>query len=352
MRFLSSAVLLVSLLPLTSCKSLSQLSFGKKSTAGESDKARSKRESAETDFLAECKRLGAGDSVVNGLDGWLFSGEELKRLGATPEVGSTTFSSAVSAISEYRRQLKEIGVEMVFAIVPPKALIFPDKLSKDAKIPVKKGTPAALDTYFTNAAEALKKKGVKTVYLTEEFLAQRLGKAGNLYAKGGAYPTPQAAKIIAQAIAKETGLPSGNAGLIAKEAIIQGGVGLGGKAEKLPTRQIFRPDGTTPVPLGTTGLPILLLADESVRQWRTDNASLPEQLSFELQRPLGLLTAANARNSQRQKLMALGTTDKNPLASTKLLIWVCQATELSSSDWAVIPLKLNFKMADPTIRLN
>lgn len=352
MRFLSSAVLLLSILPLTSCKNLPKLSFGSKSSGAESDKERTKRESAETAYLAECRKLGAGESTVKGLDGWLFSGAELKRLGATPEVGSTNFSAAVSAVSEYRRQLKEIGVDLVFAIVPPKALVFPDKLSKDAKVPVKKGTPAALDSYFTTASEALKKKGLKVTYLTEEFLTQRLGKAGSLYVKGSAYPTPQAARVIAQAIAKEAGLSSGNAGFIAKEGTIQGGIDLGGKAEKLPVRQIFRPDGTTAIPLGDTGLPVLVIADESIRQWRTDNASLAEQLSLELQRPLGLLTSANARNSQRQKLMSLGTTGKNPFSSTKLVIWICQATELSSSDWAIIPLKLNFKMADPTIRTN
>lgn len=352
MRFLSSAILLLSLLPLTSCKNLPKLGFGSKSSGGESDKERTKRESAETAFLAECKTLGAGESTVKGLDGWLFSGAELKRLGTTPEVGSTNFSSAVSAVSEYRRQLKEMGVDLVFAIVPPKALIFPDKLSKNAKVPVKKGTPAALDSYFATASEALKKKGVKVVYLTDEFLSQRLGKAGSLYVKGSAYPTPQATRVIAQAIAREAGLSSGNSGFVAKEAAIQGGIDLGGKAEKLPARQIFRPDATTPVALGDTGLPVLLIADESVRQWRTENASLPEQLSFELQRPLGLLTAANARNSQRQKLMSLGTAGKNPFSSTKLVIWICQATELSNADWAIIPLKLNFKMADPTIRTN
>lgn len=354
MRFLNNLFLFSALL-LGGCKNLPKLSglnFLKKADTGETDKDRSKRETAESAFLAECRKLGESGSSVKGTDGWLFTGAELKRLGATPEVGSNTFASAVNAISEYRRQLKAEGVELVVAVIPPKAIVFPDKLSKDLKVPVKKGAPPALDGYYTGATEALRKKGIKVVYPTEDFLSQRTAKAGSLFVKGSAYPTPQAARRLAQAIAETSGLSHGSAGFIAKEAAVDGGADLGGKAEKLPVRQVFRPDGTTSIPLGDTGLSVLVIADDSVRQWRAENASLPEQLSFELQRPIGILTGPNARNSQRQKLMSLGTTGKNPFASTKLVVWIFQATDLTSPDWATIPLRLNFKMADPTIRTN
>ena len=350
--------LLVAALSLTlgSCKTMHmpKWNFGKKADAeaGETEKDRGKRETAESSFLEECKKLGESGDTVTGKDGWIFSGKELKQLGATPEVGSGSFSSAVTAISDYRRQLKQSGVEMVVVVVPPKALIYADKVSKEAKVPLKKGVPVPLDSYYVAATEALAKKGVKVISLTEAFLKERKGKGGAPFVKGSAKFTPSAAKLIAQTVAEEVGLSKGEAGMVSKDLEFTGGNELGGKEEKLTARQIFRADGSTPVSLGETGNTILIIADNTVKDWKDQQASLAEQLSFESQRNVGVLSGSSARNEQRLKIMRQGTTSKNPLSGTKLVVWVCNALELASGDWDVVPLKLEFKMSDPTIRIN
>lgn len=337
----------------SSCKFLPKLNFGSKdgATAGETDKERGKREGAEAAFIEECKKLGESGGTVTGKDGWLFSGAELKKLGATPEVGSGTFSTAVNAISDYRMQLKKTGVELVVAVVPPKALVFPDKISKELKIPLKKGIPAPLDSYYAAATDALSRKGIKTVSLTEDFLKQREAKSGAMFTKGGAGITPAAARLAGEKIAS-AGISKGEAGFVAKETELSGGADLGGKEDKLRTRQIFKADGSTPIAIGETGGVILIFGDATTTQWRKESASIPEQLGFEMQRPVGLLSSSNVRNEPRFKIMRLGTTSKNPLASTKLVVWIINSLDLASSDWDVVPLKLEFKSADPTLRLN
>jgi hypothetical protein len=349
------SVLAVSLsVAFTGCKSMSSFQFfgkAKDVVEGENDKDRSKRETAETAFLEACAKAGEADPV-KGTDGYLFSGSELKRLGATPEVGSGNFSSAVNAISDYRRQLKANGTELVVAVLPPKGLIFADKVSKEAKVPMKGGHPVALDSYYAAATEALAKKGVKVVYLNEAFLINRTGKTGDLFAKGTPEFTPAGSKLIAEEIASAAGLAKGESGLTATDATIEGGNELGGKAEKLPTRQIYKSDGTTGLSLPDSGGTVLLIADQSVNLWKSDHASVAEQLSYELQRPVSLMAGTTARNEQRLKIMRQSTTSKSPLANTKLVVWIVNALELASGDWDVVPLKLEFKMADPNLRVN
>ncbi len=346
---------------LTSCKtmpalhfpkfSMPKFSFGKKGDGAESTKDRGKREAAETAFLEACKKAGA-DDPAKGQNGFLFSGTELKRLGSTPEVGSGNFASAVTAISEYRRQLKANGTELVVAIVPPKSLIFADKVSKDAKVPMKGGHPVALDSYYAAATEALSKKDVKVVDLNAAFLKQRTGKAGDLFTAGGAQFTPAASKLIAGQIVSAASLHKGDAGLVAKDGSIEGGNDLGGKAVKLPTRQIFKADGTTALSLPDSGGTVLVIADQSAHTWKSDHASLAEQLSYEFQRPVSVMAGSSARNEQRLKIMRQGTTSSSPIANTKLIIWIINALELAHGDWDTVPLKLEFKIADPTLRVN
>jgi hypothetical protein len=344
-------------LVLSGCKSMPsfhfpKFSFGKKAAEGENDKDRSKRETAETAFLEICKKLGAEGDSVTGRDGYLFSGSEIKRLGATPEVGSGIFSAAVNAIADYRRQLKQNGTELVVAVVPPKGLIMADKVSKETKVPMKSGRPVALDSYYAAATEALSKKGVKVVYLNDTFLKARSGKAGDLYTKGSAQFTPAGSKLIATEIASTASLSKGEAGLVAKDGTIEGGNELGGKAEKLPVRQIFKSDGTTPLSLPDSGGTVLVIADQSVNLWKSDHASVAEQLSYELQRPVSVMSGSSARNEQRLKIMRQSTTGKNPLANTKLVVWLFNALDLSNGDWDAVPLKLEFKSADPNLRIN
>lgn len=356
MRFLVSSLAICGLLSLAGCKgfSLSKVTGAfKKSDAappGESAKDRAKREGAETAFLAECAKLGAEGETVTGPDGWIFSAAELKRLGATPEVGSGTFSHAISCISDYRQQLKKSGINLVVALIPPKAIVYADEVSKAAKVPVKRGMPARMDSYYRAAAEALEQKGISVVDLTEAFMKARKGKTGPAFTKGSAGLTPEGARLAAVQIADAAKLDKGEVGHVEQDATLMGGNDLGGKEEKLPAKQVFRADGTTAVGLGEGGSPLLLICDGNGTAWRKDHASLAERLSLELQRPVDVLSGSNGRNEQRLKIMSRRTTARNPLVATKVVVWCFSAMDLASGDWRRVPLSLQFKDIEPQLR--
>ncbi len=319
---------------------------------GESAKDRQKREGAEAAFIAECARLATSGATVKGKGDWLFSAAELKEIGSTPEVGSGTFASTAAAISDYRQQLKKNGVELVVAFFPPKALVFPDEVSKELKVPVRKGVPTRLDGYAQAMGGALEQKGVKVVDLTPDFLKNRTAKGGGIYTPGGSGITPLAAKLAAEHIAAAVDLKKNPGLLVANEMELTGGNDLGGKPEKLAARAVLKAENAGAVPFTEGGSGVVLICDASGTAWRREHASLAEQLCFELQRPIGLLSGTTARNDQRYKIMRLGTTSRNPLAGTKVLVWCFNSLEFGRDDWRKVPLALTFKEADPTIRLN
>lgn len=78
------------------------------------------------------------NGVVQGKDGWLFLKEELEHLGSKAFYGKDVLKSSkaakpeyadpIPAIVDFNQQLKARGIQLVFAPIPPKALINSDKL--------------------------------------------------------------------------------------------------------------------------------------------------------------------------------------------------------------------------------
>ena len=149
---------------------------------------------------------------------------------------------------------------------------------------------------------------------------------------------------------EEIKVDKGEAGAVEVATTLTGGADLGGKEVKLVANQVFRADGTTAVPLGEGGNAVLMICDGSGTAWRSDHASLAERLTFELQRPIDVLSGSNARNEQRLKIMSRRTTSRNPLSSSKVLVWCISELDLASGDWNRVPLSLQFKEIEPQLR--
>jgi alginate O-acetyltransferase complex protein AlgJ len=257
-------------------------------------------------------------------------------------------AKSVQAIKEYRDQLKEQKINLVVALIPPKALVFADKVSKKASPPKSGGVPLRCDPSIEQLAEALEKAGVNVADLTQEFLLAREDNGG-LFAKASDTMTPQGARVAAERIARAVGM-RGTAGFIAKEDTVQGGNELGGNPVALSVRQIYDPQGVGPVPLPKTGGSVLMITDGNGIAWARERSSLAEQLSFELQTTVSVMEGENARNAQRLSIMRQASTSKNPLRSTKCIVWCFESTALASGDWQKIPLALEFKEIDPNLR--
>jgi hypothetical protein len=104
-----------------------------------------------------------------------------------------------------------------------------------------------------------------------------------------------------------------------------------------------------PVPLSGGGGPVVLLSDNTATAWARERASFAEQLSYELQSPVTLLEASEARNAPRMRVMRESATERNPLRNAKAVVWCMDSATLLSGDWKMLPLTLEFRPVEPTI---
>ncbi|MDB6069088.1 MAG: cell morphology protein [Verrucomicrobiales bacterium] len=322
------------------------------------------RSAAETAFLEKCAALGANGGTIAGRDGWNFSATELQRLSQIQDPNAPSLRAATSAITEYSNALKAKGTTLIFLPIPPKAILFPDKLDKDLKIKVRRKKPERLDSTLQAFYANLRAKGVQVIDVTDDLLAKRESrKEGPIFPQTAAVWSPRGAETAADSIArtlkgeKWANNPGKDGPLITENGILSYSGPLlpaPAKPETLAIRNIGRAaDGKMrSVTFSQGGHPLALMGDSSLLAWRAANnpigsagafASLADQLAFELQTTPDLYPGSTeGRNAPRQRILREATNGKNPLSSTKVLIWAVPATDLALSDWKRVPLKLDF----------
>lgn len=327
----------------------------------------------EAAFLEKCAALGASGGSLAGLDGWFFSTTELQRLALLQDPAAPSIKAASAAIADYHAQLKAKGIDLVFVPVPPKAILFPDKLAKDLKIKRRHKLPARLDSTLQATYAQLRSQGIRVIDLTDPLLAAREDpKLGPIFPKTAAVWAPRGAQTAAAAIAaqlRDTSWPQAKTDpnpLIAESSTLSYVGPLPpspAPPESLALRNIGRTaDGKMrSVTFSQGGHPLALLGDSSLLAWREANnpvgstntfASLADQLAFELQTTPDLFPGnADGRNAARLAILREGTNGRNPLGSAKVVLWVVQATDLALSDWKRVPLRLQFNLTQPPLLL-
>jgi hypothetical protein len=116
------------------------------------------------------------------------------------------------------------------------------------------------------------------------------------------------------------------------------------------------------VSFSTSGSNLLLMGDSSaVLSWRENGnpigssgafSSLADHLAATLGGIPDVLSApGDGRNAPRLRIMRERTAGRNPLASTKAIVWVIPMTDLASANWQSVPLQLNFSLEQPEIQL-
>ncbi len=234
----------------------------------------------ESAFLEKCATLGATSMTIAGRDGYFFSANELQRLATLSDPTNTSLGTATAAIADYRDQLKRQGTELIFVPVPPKAVIFPDKIDKDLKIKVKGKRPARLDSALQATYAALRAKGVRVIDPTDALLATReTKKLGPVFPRTAAVWSPRGAEVAAQEIAQTLkGAPWANQtakdGPLITEASVLNYTGTlttgTAVAETLALRNIGRSaDGKMrSVTFSQGGHPLALIGDQPRRSHR------------------------------------------------------------------------------------
>jgi hypothetical protein len=317
-----------------------------------------------TAFRAACaakaQQAEKADAIgFAGKDGWLFLGKDLRHVGVGPFWGddakkvskATNAKNAdpLPAMLDFKAQLDKAGIELLVVPVPPKPVVYADKLVEGAGL-------KRLDTAHQAFYALLKKQGITVLDLTDDLIALRGGKAGEPYCKTDSHWSGAACELAARRIAAEL---KGRAWLKTihrrefdtrtSPTKIEGDLSklLKGDAETLPLRFVGtkRGEELTPVEPDRSS-PVVLLGDShnlvfhSGGDMHTKGAGLPDQLALELGSAVDLVAVrGSGATPARVNLLRLARADKKYLGGKKLVIWCFSAREFTeSTGWQKVPI--------------
>ena len=138
-------------------------------------------------FLLECGKRGdaalaADKMAVEGKDNWIFLSKELSHLGKGrfwgPESAKKSTATRDDAkdplpvILDTHRQLKELGIDLILVPVPPRAIVYADKVSDKAVVD-ENGLPVRADPHHREFYGLLRKEGMNVLDLTDAFITAR-----------------------------------------------------------------------------------------------------------------------------------------------------------------------------------
>lgn len=320
-------------------------------------------------FRAELQRLaseaaGADHIAVTGLDGWVFFGPELHHLGAGRFWGAD--ASAVSrarrpedadpmpAIQDFKQQLDRLGIELLLVPVPPKATIYPDKVSEALTIPI---PVPRLDPAHQAFYDRLRADGLEVLDLTDLFIRERFHPEGALYCRTDTHWSGTGCTVAATAIADRVKsrpwydeLATERFGAAWYTTSITGDLtrddGAPESREELRLRGIVV-EGPRPGPVPPdANSPVVLLGDSHNLVFHVGDdmhatgAGLPDQLAFELGLALDVVAVrGSGTTSARVNLLRRAQADPDYLGGKRLVIWCFAARELTESDgWRHVPI--------------
>lgn len=294
-------------------------------------------------------------TVVEGRDGWLFLGSELRFLSfkrfwgpAAKQISGlkTTPAAegdALKAITDFHKQLKAGGVHLIVMPVPPKAGV-----SRFAPAKVQPGVEAdSLGGFY----KELVAQGVEVLDLRPAFAA-REASAEAMYCKTDSHWSGRGCVVAAQTLAGRLRdlLPAGAGGFSEawEEVSISGDLAelQGTKQtarESLSVRRISDANGN-PLPPNHAS-PLLLLGDSHTlvfHDFLAERAGIADQVAFETGTiPEVIGTRGSGANAVRVSLLRRILKDPSYLGAKKVVVWCFAAREFTEADqgWQLIPLR-------------
>ncbi len=323
------------------------------------------------DLAAFCRTEAAkageeGRAVVVGADGWLFLASELRHLGvgkfwgeAAQEASQATRADArdpLPAILETARQLKERDITLLLLPVPPRAVVYADKLLP-ATPRGEAGVPERVDASLQEFYALLEKEGVNVLDVMPALLqARKTDKAeGPVYCQQDSHWSPRGIAMVAGAVAdwllEQKLIERGPLKTGSRKSVIelQGDLrGLKGAveqaAEKIALEEITEEGGAALA--DNPAAPILLLSDSHglVFQDGGDMHATGGGLAAHLAAHLGMTIDRMARRGSaatpvRIDLARRIRSEADFATEKKVVIWCFAARELTeSAGWRLVPL--------------
>ncbi len=326
---------------------------------------------AETAFRGACASRfeaaeKAGVMAVSGSEGWLFMTKELRHLSVGPFWGEDAakvsradkpqWADPLPVILDFKAQMDKAGIQLLLVPVPPKAVIYPDRLGADAVPSAKGGAVPRLDPSLRAFYQLLAEKGVMVEDLTEAFIQARgEGAEGqSVYCKTDSHWAPVACEIAARRIRDRfktaAWMPAEKAAFTAERSTLQISGDLAGAAngarETLSLRTISMAGSAAGAATVDKGSPVLLLGDSHCLVFHSGDdmlatgAGLVDQLACEMGMAIDLLgVRGSGATPARLNLMQRARSTPGYLAGKKLVIWCFTAREFTESQgWRKVPI--------------
>lgn len=313
--------------------------------------------------LVESARTLSADTktsqVVSGTDGWLFLREELAHIGAGRFWGDAAqqatrstkkeYADPLPAIVRFNKALAEKGITLYLMVVPPKALVYADKLDPNI---IDVSEEAGIYEHFFRQLE---QEGVKVIDLLP-VLQKQAKESPNLYCKTDTHFSGDGlllfAEHAAQVIKKEVWYeeyPKDKMGRSEQTIQILGDLSqmLGEEEarEEIDIHVVVDEETGKPVESDLKS-PVILLGDSHTLVFsaggdlHAKGAGLFDNLSRELGFAVDLLgVRGSASTPARVKLYQRSKKDANYLKEKKIVIYSFAARELTGTGgWRTIPV--------------
>jgi alginate O-acetyltransferase complex protein AlgJ len=302
-------------------------------------------------------------AVVEGRDGWLFFGPELRHLGAgkfwgdrAPEVSQARrpeWADPLPAILDFHRQLAAAGVELIVLPVPPKAVIYPEKVPSSVELTA---PPPRLDIHHQAFYEVLRNNGVAILDLTPIFLSHRQHPQGPLYCLQDTHWSGAGTVLASEQISSLVrsrrwfeALPKENYPKEWKTVQITGDLWRAldvpsRTKEQLPLRFVgtnlapVEPDRTSPVILLGDSHTLVFHAGDDMH---AQGAGLADQLGLEMGFAVDLVgVRGSGATAARINLLRRARATTDYWANKRLVLWCFSAREFTESDgWRKVPIE-------------
>lgn len=289
-------------------------------------------------FRVTCARLAAeastaGTPVVTGSDGWYFAADETAVLGST----SPRADTAVAEIAAAAERLRGDDIALVVAPVPPKGIIYPDRLAPELDVPI---PVRRLDAPLRAAYADLRARGVRLVDLTAAFIRDRFHHEGPLYCRQDSHWSGAGCVVAAEIIGAtvrdlavlET-VPAQPYGLAWFMTPIRGDLWQSLPQplarEEVRARGVIEPEDPLLAPVVQNGdAAVAVVGDTHAlvfhggEPYHARGAGVADQLAFEFRQPVAL--HANEGNSPAGNAWSFPTLGER----TRVVIWIFAAARL------------------------
>lgn len=307
--------------------------------------------SQENALAARCAELSKDSSMaVAGSDGWYFLKSELRHLSVgdfwgekslqTSRASNSAQKDPLKAIVAYKEALDKEGIDLLLVPIPPKAVVYPDKL--DPSLSVKR-YDASLQAFY----KVLEQYGVSVLDLTSQLMSARKASGEPLYCKGDSHLSGEGCKVVAEAIARNVNV-KGNKNYTVKSVRISFKGDLYKSLPEVPNdeqRTIYVVSGAETKDKNSE---VILMGDSHTLVFDAggdmfaQNAGIASLLAATLKMPVDVIgVRGSGATPARVNLYRRSKSDPQYIKNKKVLVWCFTAREFTeASAWnSAVPIK-------------